>query len=258
VSLARTALRLAAVEALNSDPVIAALCDGRVYDSRVTDFDHTERVPVIIVTTDDDQGEAYSANNGGEPFDLTVDLVLEIAMMATAIDDAGDAVGLGSPATDRELEAVLDLLEERAVTILTVPETAAARLVRAVTRRVTRKKSSRFATDETGEKLAIRLTTLSVALKGDDYVTVPTGPFAALPDPLRTVCAAMPAGSSALATCQLLAAAMPVPDTPADAAFKGINLILQPVLELSPNGPPPRAAQAPIGTPEITDNTMNL
>jgi hypothetical protein len=47
VSLARTALRFAGILALLQDPVIARLCAGRVYDSRIEPFDAREPVPVI-------------------------------------------------------------------------------------------------------------------------------------------------------------------------------------------------------------------
>lgn len=264
MSLARTALRLAAVEALKADPVIFALCSGpdakgdiktRIYDSRMAEFDRTEPVPVIIVTTDDDQGEGFSANNGGAPFDLTVDLALEIAVKAWAVDEAGALLGIGSPATDREVEAQLDLIEERAVEALTAGETPQATLVRKVTRKVARKKSARFVEDGTGEKLAIRLVTLSASLKGEDRHVrdLPTGPFHRLPDPLRTVCEAMPAGSSARQTCQMIFDALPDPAAP---PFTGADLALQPTA-LQGSGPPVRGDQ-PGGTPEIHDNTHQI
>ena len=72
-----------------------------------------------------------------------------------------------------------------------------------------------------GEKLAIHLLTFRVHLKGEDVDLrkPPTGPFASLPDPLRTVANAMPADSSGLLTCQMiaaeLAAALDPPPAPA-------------------------------------------
>lgn len=256
MSLARTALRLAAVEALKVDPVIAALCAGRIYDSRIGDFSHREPVPVIILRTEDDQGGAFSRQNGGAPFDRTCDLTIEVAMQALAVDQDGAVLGIGTPATDRELEAVLDLIEERAVEVLTVGDSAMARLVRQVTRRVTRVGSTRFATDDTGERLAIRLVSLAAELKGEDRdITVaPAGPFAKLPDPLRTVCAALPAGSSGAVVCQMIVDALPAETlTP----FAGADLTLQPVPSLSPAGPP-KPPTDPAGTPAIVDKTMSI
>ena len=70
MSLARTALRLAAIAALETHPVIAARCPGRIFDSRVGDFNHREPVPVIIVTTEELHGEPFNPQNGGEPTDV--------------------------------------------------------------------------------------------------------------------------------------------------------------------------------------------
>jgi len=209
MSLARTALRLQAIEALNADPVVDFFVQGRIYDSRIADFDHREPVPVMVLTTEEDEAEAWSKNNGGAPFNHVCDLVIEIAM--NAVSGQGDEMALNYVGTDRELEAMLDLLEERAVEAITAGETPQAYLLRtAVTRRVPKMKSSRFATDQTGEKLAIRLLTLRVELKGEDQRDVrdvPAGPFAQLPEPLRTVAAGLPEGSGRQ-TCVKLNAAL--------------------------------------------------
>ena len=214
MSLARTALRLAAIAALETHPVIAACCPGRIFDSRVGDFNHREPVPVIIVTTEELHGEPFNPQNGGEPFNDHCDLVLEIAMTQFVEGEGGDAF-LYRPETDRELEAALDLLEECASLMITLgrpaarfrPTAAGALLQKAVVRRVTKRTSARFASDQTGEKLAIHLLTFRVELKGEavDMRAPPTGEFALLPDPLRSVAASLAADSSGYATCQLIA-----------------------------------------------------
>lgn len=226
MSLARTALRLQAIEALKSHPVIAARCPGRVYDSRIGDFQHREPVPVIIVTTEELHGDPWNAQNGGGPWNDACDLVLEIAQTAFVETDQGPF--LFRPETDRELEAALDLLEECADWILTsgkvhprakVRTPAGKLLMQAVTRRVVKRTSSRFASDQTGEKLAIHLLTFRVELKGEevDLRNPPTGAFTSLPDPLRTVAQAMPADSSGLLTCQMIAAELAAALDPAPA-----------------------------------------
>ena len=50
--------------------------------------------------------------------------------------------------------------------------------------------------------------TFRVELKGEDidFRALPTGPFAILPDPLRTVAESLPEGSPGLLTCQMIAA----------------------------------------------------
>ena len=89
-ALARTALRLAGIEALLNDGIIAALCETRVYDSRIAELTETKPVPVIVVLTEEMEGEAFSANNGGPPFDDHCELLLEIAMRAAVQPDGDD------------------------------------------------------------------------------------------------------------------------------------------------------------------------
>lgn len=226
------ALRLAAVAALNSHPTIARLCEGRVYDSRIDDFDHREPVPVIVVTTEALLGEELSANNGGPPFDDRCSLVLEIAMnqIAPVLDDEGRPVlddngneiqGIGCPATDQELEANLNLIGWCAEQILTTGRahplartTPAAETVLAVTRRATRRSMERFSRDDTAERLAIHLVTFEMLLKNDepDARNLPTGEFAGLPDPLRTVCERAAPDTDAFRVCRLVAAQLALPD----------------------------------------------
>lgn len=240
MSLARTALRLAAVAALNADPVVSTLCAGRVYDSRIDELDSEEAVPLIVVFTEDDGGRAYSANNGGPPFDHTCGLVLELSMRVTIPNDQGE-VDIALPETDREMEASLDLLEENAVNAVTVADTPEARLIRtAVTRRTLDFKSIRFASADTGAKMAMRLITLTTQLKGDepDLLDPPTGDFAVLPDPLRTVALALDPASSGYATCAALAARL---SPPAAVPFSGADVTLHPYSTFDPASPPSQA-----------------
>ncbi|GJD51090.1 hypothetical protein OPKNFCMD_3841 [Methylobacterium crusticola] len=242
MSLALTALRLQAVETLLADPGIAQLCGPLVYDERIADFDHREPVPVIVVTTESIVAKAYSANNGGSPFDLRCELVLEIAM--TAVADVEGVPMLHRVGSDRDLAAFLDFLSERAVVALCEGETSQAALLRrAVTRRVPEYKSDPFRTDQTGEKFAVRYLRFAVELKGDDgedALDPPTGPYASLPDPLRTVCEAAPSGSSAQATCQLLAGILPAPAPPPVLPFTGADLTFAPHA-LAPDAAPSEA-----------------
>ena len=228
MSLARTALRLAVIEALFSHPAVAAQCGERIYDSRIGDFNDKEVVPVIVVTTEELSGEAWNAQNGGAPFEDACDLVLEIGMAQFVQGDQGDF--LFQPGTDAELEAGLDLIEQCAEWILTLgrthprapQKTAAGRLLlEAVTRRVSKRTSSRFAPDDGGEQLAIHLLRFRVELKGEDIETyaVPPGPFGILPDPLRTVAQSLVEGSSGYLTClkiaqQIAGTATPAPKPP--------------------------------------------
>ncbi|MCJ2143734.1 hypothetical protein [Methylobacterium sp. E-066] len=254
MSLMRTALRLQAIEALNSDPVIDAMVQGRVYDSRIANFDHREPVPTILLTSEETKGEAWSHQNGGAPFGLSCDLVLEIAMNAVAqvsVEGQDPFEAIGYAATDRELEAELDLLEERAIDILTRGETGSAQLLRgAVIKRVPTVACSRFATDQTGEKFAVHLVTLRIELftpEDADPFAVPTGPYALLPEPLRTIAAASDPDGSVRSTCDLLVRRLsPLPAPSEPAPFSGANMILAPQV-LDAKDAPDRAADIAAG-----------
>lgn len=255
MSLIRAALRFQAVETLLADPVISAMVDGRVYDSRISAFDHRDPVPTILVYTEETKGEAWSHQNGGAPFELTCDLVLEIAMNAVATlpgTDGEDPVeAIGYAATDRELEADLDLIEERAIDALTRGDTDAARLLRAaVIKRVPTIATTRFATDQTGEKFAVHLVTLKVVLftpEEPDPFEVSTGPYALLPEPIRAICEAAAPDGSVRTTCDLLVSRLsPLPTPTEPERFTGADSILAPQT-LDPAAPPSRSGDTAAG-----------
>ena len=224
-ALARTALRIAVVSALQADATIAAMCDDRVFDSRIGELDAQEPVPVIIVYTEDENGTQDSHNNGGPPFRSFVDLVFEISVRAEVASDDNETLNIRYPETDRELEIALDILEERAIGAATVADTPQSLLVRrAVTRRVTKMRSFRYVLPDSGVKLATRFVTLTTELKDflpDDPTQPATGPFAVLPSPLRDVCLAQTAGTSGYVTC-VAAAAKFTAET--DDSFDGADM----------------------------------
>jgi hypothetical protein len=327
-ALARTALRLAAIEALKADPVIAALCGTRIYDSRIEDFSATEAVPMIVLLSEKMEGEAWSKNNGGPPFDDRCDLTVEIAMRAVARDE-DDEPFLGTVETSAEMEAALDTLEQRVLGALTIADTPQSLLVRqAVTRRVSKQESTRYVSPDSEAKAAMRQLNLTVELKGEDQrdarqlaspvvaasadpgnhgngtltlldpgfddtiiagsyavafsdathftvtdprgvtaagfvgrdfnggvrfvieaggtafaagdgftLQVTQGPYAALPDPLRTVCEALPDGSAGALICQAIAGAYGAPA--AIPFFTGAEMTVAPQPALDPAAPPP-------------------
>lgn len=220
MSLALTALRLGTVAALNSHPVIAGICQGRVYDSMIGDFDHREPVPVITVATEELDGTAWSDNNGGAPFGDTASLVLEIAM--AEIGEADGEPAISAPATDRELEAVLNLLAESTETMLSCgrahpldaqPTPEGRLLLERVIRRIPKRTITRFTTDRSDTRLAIHQVTFVVELQNEelDALDTPDGPYAVLPDPLRSICRASREGSSERLVCDLIAARLSSP-----------------------------------------------
>lgn len=204
MTLARTAMRLAAVNALagadaNSGPTIAR---NRVYDSRISDFDPesypNDAQPTIIILTDDDEGEQLSKQNGGPPFRRNIDLVFELAMVMKIKD--GNTFTLGYPDTDARLEAALDVLEFQIARRLGYdPDPAAALFRRFI--RPQKHESHRQVMDDAGVKIAARLVTWTCEITDDQLKvfnaadTVPTG-IDALPEPLKSIAAALTPGSS--------------------------------------------------------------
>lgn len=241
-ALARTALRLSVVSALNADPIISSMVQGRVYDSRMDDLASQERVPVIIVYTEDETGDQFSRNNGGPPFNSAVDLILEISIRALQPSAEGETFDIELPFTDSEMEASLDLLEERAINAIAIADTPQSRVVREeVTRRVPKMRSSRFVMNGTGDKLATRLLSLTVELKDAEedgpFDPQQQGLFGTLPDPLRAVCNTFDAASAEYATCKALASRWPAPAGATDPVIVGADLTFE-LTSLSPAGNP--------------------
>lgn len=233
MTLARTALRLVVSAALkgtaDARPTIA---EGRVYDSRVSDLAPetvlADALPTVLLQTDEDEGEALSDQNGGPPFHRLIDLVIELGMVQ-AIQEGADYV-VGYPDTDRRLEASLDLLEFQVMRRLGGEDPDPLSILFRKLVRIRKRSGHRQVTDEAGVKLACRMLTLTCELN-DDRVQIyrtpaegspapPTG-LDLLPDPLRMVAKAMPAGSSELDTCTAIAAALNPPL--ALPAFTGID-----------------------------------
>lgn len=221
-AIIRLATRLAVVEALLADPVIAEATQGRVFDSEIGAIDPEQVLPVIIVHTETERGEALSVNNGGPPFDMDLDLVFEIAHVARGEQDGEAAIF--RPETSRELEASLDLLESRiAETLAFSEEKMASALRRFCLKRIVSVQSERFASDDIGVRIASRFMTLTVKIfDPEDEIfhpldPLPVGEFSRLPEPLRSLAPLFPAGSSARETLRLVNNALPPPSP--SAAF---------------------------------------
>lgn len=226
MSLSRLALRIAAVEALRTDPVLAPLHGGRVYDSRMGEFDVSEPSPVLVVYTDDDAGPAFSANNGGVPFEQSCELVVEIG--ARMIEVYGEEATLQTPTTDRRLDALIDFIEARVATILTVGEGAFPAAIRQCTSRFTATSSKRYRDEELGERLAVRELTLTARMNAEDTETIDDGgTYVHLPDPLRAVCRLTTEGSDMAAVCTLLNSAME-PGADASGLLAGVDMTFVP------------------------------
>lgn len=234
---ARLGLRLAAVQMLREDAFVLAATGGQVLDSQSGATEPAEK-PIVLVHTESTDGKAWSDNNGGPPFALDCDVIFEITHVAS-IENDGEVV-LYRPVTTAELEAGLDLLEWRIPIVLAFADTAlGAACRRNVLKRVTAYQSERFEDDE-GVKRASRLLRLTCELVEDDETVIhpddpaPIGPFAALPEPLRSLAPLFPDGSSGHSVLVQAAAALAAASQPpADPAFTGMDMLIRP-------GPLPR------------------
>lgn len=227
MSLARTALRLAAIAALKganskTGPTIA---HNRVYDSRITDFSPEtypdDARPTVIVLTDEDQGEGLSHQNGGPPFRRHISLVLEFAMVQgfdVPVEEGGTAFVPGYPATDREHEASLDFLEFQIIRRLAYDLSPMSALFRSFTR-IWKYDCHRQVMDDSGVKIAARVLTWQVEVSDDQvkiYNTAEDQPagYDILPYPLSAVAKALPAGPERTLCDELLAYLQPITAEP--------------------------------------------
>ena len=204
MSLSRTALRLATMEALAPSAAVLAntgpwptLATKYVYDSAIDpieDLQPTERRPIAVIYTEDDAGEG-GQKAGGPPFKRIVDLVIELSVAVMLPD--GDVFVAGLPITDGELESSLDLFEGQVLFALMIGPTGM--LWRSLTaRRVSETHSVPKRTGEEGIRLAMRTLRLKTQIPDDVYPAAPeSAPVGndALPEPLKTVIAALAAGS---------------------------------------------------------------
>lgn len=213
MSLVRTAARLIIVEALKG----ATMAGSRVFDSLITDltpdqFINGDEAPTAIVTTDKDEGDALSAQNGGPPFGREMEVSIEFAM-TQRIRSGSEAEAIIYPDTDARLEAALDTFEFQIMRHLQYADNDLCELFRQHFR-ITKYDCHRQIFDDSGAKVACRILTLLV-YSGDDRVriyntgidTLPTG-YNKLPEPLRSAALLMPAGSSGKNVCDLIAAGL--------------------------------------------------
>jgi hypothetical protein len=260
MTLARTALRLCVSACLKGDvdarPTIA---EGMVYDSRISELAPEsladDAKAIIILLTDGDEGEALSAQNGGPPFHRMIDLVVEMNMTAAILEPGAEGdppqYVVGYPETDAQLEGSLDLLEFQVLRRLQYDLSPLPVLFRSFVR-IRKHDSHRQVLDQSGVKLACRILVLTCEVNDDQVLiynpastapVLPTG-FDVLPEPLRRVAKALPAGSSGLEVCTSLAASLTPVEAPPLRIFD-INVT-------NPNAAPP--VEAPVNLPQDTED----
>lgn len=206
------ALRPTAAHPAGPWPTIAG---GNVFDSRLDPIDDlapSTSKPVVVVYTEHDNGDPSQAG-GGPDFKRIADLIVEVAVVARVDDGATPgAYEAGVPETDAELEASLDLIEAQVRFALMFGPTGA--LWRQLTRnRVMEIRSAPQRTSEERVRLAMRTLTMQVRIPDDCYDPAPaTAPAGndRLPEPLRSVIAALAGTAYGKKIGEGLAASAPV------------------------------------------------
>lgn len=201
MTLASTALRLAAIEALR--PAASTKPHGpwptiakwRVYDAKLDNIDDLatdNRAPVVIVYTDDEKAVSYA--NDGRPFRRTASLGIEMSIPQIVQDpDNQGHFYAEAPETDAETEASLDLLAASIEFALFLGPTG--RIFRILTSKVSGISYQNGGTSEEAARLAFRSMTIDVELPDLCFSLAPTAPLTGLdrlPEPLRSVIAALP------------------------------------------------------------------
>jgi len=233
VSLSRLALRLAAVEALRPSATGSAgpfptLAGPRVYDSRLDVIDTLSDIdakPMLLVYTEEQNNKPYG-NAVHRPDESIVTLVVEISVALRGEVEIAHPDGttetvntVETPLTDREHEALLDVLEATVRRVFDRNATvASAALFFLVAMEVRAIESEPLRDADKTTRLAARTLKFTVKVVGDRWPvpTLPPSPaatgLARLPEPLASVARAVPSTSSAGALLARVAAWLPDPD----------------------------------------------
>lgn len=258
MSLARTALRLAVIEALHPfaqigapAPVWPTFAQDRVLDSRIEIDDATTaaaKQPRLAVFVDEARTEALgSALDVMTAGDARERATLAIEIMVPAVIRADNQVFVVPAAgTDAMAEGFLDMIEEQVRRRL-----AEARMsppLSLVLDRIDGVESQPWRDADLDVRLSARRVEFACVIRAGGVWPAPaeTG-LAALPSPLSEVAAALPAGSYGRQVCDTLAAALG--DKAVFPALAEIRLAarLARTVEDTPAAAPNPAATPPTG-----------
>ncbi|WP_158873995.1 hypothetical protein [Antarcticirhabdus aurantiaca] len=174
MSLARVALRIAAVEALRGRTRIGA----NVLDSQIGILDVAgdgglrtdEDRPFLAVYTDAGKSEGAEARNLRENGEIDLVFVVGVMTALTEIDPetgAARLIGLGLPGTDAAFEFLLDLVDRQITAVLTDPANEWSEIWRKLVDEVVRVVRRRDASAGDADRLAAREIRLTVKVKAD-------------------------------------------------------------------------------------------
>jgi hypothetical protein len=240
VSLSRLALRLAAYEALCPFAVIATgpwptLAGSNVFDSRMDPIassddwsafiESIEGKPILTVYTEEQEADPvageYEADR--EMVDLVIELMIAAAgsVEVAGADGSTQIIGaISAPITDRQHEAMLDILEAQVRRVLDPQGYAGPQVYRDVARELHHVHSSPQRDPDKVTRVAARTLKLKIRVPATSWPLAPTVPpatgLALLPQPLLGVALALDPGSTGGQTCAAAAnwIAQPAPLVP--------------------------------------------
>jgi hypothetical protein len=163
VSIARLILRATTRKALLG----RTWAEDRVFDSAITEIDQTvteTRRPLIVVTTDDEEGQVDGRDILGSM--RTLDLVIEVAV-ATFVRTEDGGVSITLPDTDEGLEVTVDLMCRQVIRALQSADGDWPALWRRLVPSVRSVQQRRGADTKGGIRFAARQIVLAVAPLAD-------------------------------------------------------------------------------------------
>lgn len=184
MSLARTILRIAAVQAITGKTIAG----DAVFDSDIDPID--QRVsetpqPVIVVYTDDDQSSptGFADFLQGSQVELVIEVVYagraSVTLDADGPDGPQQAEVLQLSGRDATNEILLDMIERQVVRTLVAGQGEWSQVFRAVACKCTRRLSRRGASAEQGARFAIRQLVLTLEPLIDPVPGAPVTPGSA-------------------------------------------------------------------------------
>lgn len=240
MSFARLALRLAAVEALSPYSALAAgpwptIAAANVYDSRIDPIAAAEtpaeldsalanldNKPLVVVYTEESDLHPYSQKYPAD--EQTETLVIEIMIASrgeifidqpavNGVPQPPQTIGtLDTPVTDRQHEALLDVLEAQIRYIFNPLNRApTAEAFRAVAMECRQVHSDPQRAHDRTVRLAGRTIKYHWKVKKEDWSAVGTTGLDRLPQPLQNVAKALDPASSGGVLCSTLAQFSPTP-----------------------------------------------
>jgi hypothetical protein len=222
MSLSRTALRLAVIEALAPTPqagvatIWPTLAARNVFDSDVGPVPATDAegcVPRIEIYTDDSKIErlegqrSLDTSSDGEQ---TVSLALELFIPGRGLDEAGNEIVSLTARTDALAEGMLDLLSAQIdATINRARMDGPLRLVLTSIRKI---ETRGWRDGDTDVRIASHRLEYEMVLHKQGPIPATGTGFDRLPSPLREVATELPENSYGAGVCLALAAAITSPE----------------------------------------------